>query len=45
MLREVGADDFLEALKDGIEANTSQTERDAIQPQSSELARGHHGHR
>ncbi|MGH8586542.1 MAG: chalcone isomerase family protein, partial [Gammaproteobacteria bacterium] len=39
MLREVGADDFLEAIKDGIEANASQTERDAIQPQLSELAK------
>ncbi|MGH8564835.1 MAG: chalcone isomerase family protein [Gammaproteobacteria bacterium] len=37
MLREVGAVDFLEAIKDGIEANTSQTERDAIQPQVSEF--------
>jgi hypothetical protein len=39
MLREVGADDFLEAIKDGIEANASQTERHAIQPQLSELAK------
>jgi hypothetical protein len=33
MLRDVAADDFLESLKDGIEANTPQTERDAIEPQ------------
>ncbi|MDQ3583092.1 MAG: chalcone isomerase family protein, partial [Pseudomonadota bacterium] len=39
MLREVGADVFLETLKDGIEANTSQTERDAIEPQISQLAK------
>jgi hypothetical protein len=39
MPRKVGADDFLEALKNGIEANASQTERDAIQPQMSELAK------
>jgi len=39
MLRDVAADDFLETLKDGIEANASQTERDAIQPQLSELAK------
>jgi hypothetical protein len=38
MLRDVAADVFLETLKDGIEANTSQTERDAIRPQMSELA-------
>jgi len=38
MLREVAADDFLETLKNGIEANTSRTERDAIQPQVSEFA-------
>ena len=36
MLRDVAADDFLEGLNDGIEANTGQTERDAIQPQVSE---------
>jgi long-chain acyl-CoA synthetase len=39
MLRKVGADDFLEALKNGIEANASRTERDAIQPQMGELAK------
>ena len=39
MLRNVAADDFLETLKDGIEANTSQTERAAIQPQVSEFAK------
>jgi len=38
MLREVGADDFPDALKDGIEANASQTELVAIQPQVSEFA-------
>jgi hypothetical protein len=38
MLRDVAADVFLETLKDGIEANTSQTDRDAIRPQMSELA-------
>ncbi len=38
MLREVSADDFLEALKDGIEANASQAELAAIQPQIGELA-------
>ncbi|MGH8732697.1 MAG: chalcone isomerase family protein [Burkholderiales bacterium] len=39
MLREVGADVFLEALKDGIEANASKAELGAIQPQLSELAK------
>ena len=38
MLRNVAADDFLKTLNDGIESNASQTERDAIQPQLSELA-------
>ncbi len=38
MLRDVAAHDFPEALKDGIEANTSQTERDAIRPRVSEFA-------
>jgi hypothetical protein len=38
MLRDVAADDFLESLQDGIEANTGQTERDAIQPEVSAFA-------
>ena len=32
MLRKVGADDFLEALKNGIEANASRTERHELSP-------------
>lgn len=39
MLREVAADDFLEAIKDGIEANASEAELGAIEPQLSELAK------
>lgn len=39
MLREVSADDFLETVKDGIEANATEAELGAIQPQLSQLAK------
>jgi hypothetical protein len=39
MLREVRADDFLETVKDGIEANATEAELGAIQPQISQLAK------
>ncbi len=39
MLRAVGADDFLAALKDGIEANASEADLRAIQAQVDEFAK------
>jgi Chalcone isomerase-like len=40
MLRDVGADPFIEALVDGIRANHSEAEAKALQPRIQQLAAG-----